>query len=250
LHTSALALAHAARRTAPPTRHVSTPSASDAAEKPPPCTVSGVPPSEGAADGDTWLTAAAAILGNGTRSAINGHADPADTGTQNRNQLGIKMRPVADAAHDEPKSPAPPGTGSGPGRPIEPTGDREQRREDSKTVEGEEDTGGDDMEREERAEMKAHEVRAMLDASENRMLSRLLAADPQLWPVIEQRMNQLMPLAMQIITEIFSAYDDMPFGLRFEEFSTIAMTNFGRRLQRIEKARDQLVDADIDEDEV
>lgn len=82
------------------------------------------------------------------------------------------------------------------------------------------------------------------------LLSRLIAADPQLWPVIEQRMNQLMPLAMQIITEIFSAYDDMPFGLRFEEFSTIAMTNFGRRLQRIEKARDQLVDADIDEDEV
>ena len=62
-------------------------------------------------------------------------------------------------------------------------------------------------------------------------------------------MNQLMPLAMQIITEIFSAYDDMPFGLRFEEFSTIAMTNFGRRMQRIEKARDQLVEADIDDDE-
>jgi hypothetical protein len=41
----------------------------------------------------------------------------------------------------------------------------------------------------------------------------------------------------------------MPFGLRFEEFSTIAMTNFGRRLQRIEKARDQLDVADIDDDE-
>jgi hypothetical protein len=62
-------------------------------------------------------------------------------------------------------------------------------------------------------------------------------------------MNQLMPLAMQIITEIFSAYDDMPFGLQFEEFSTIAMTNFGRRMQRIEKARDQLDDADIDDED-
>lgn len=80
------------------------------------------------------------------------------------------------------------------------------------------------------------------------LLSRLIAADPQLWTVIEQRMNQLMPLAMQIITEIFAAYDHMPFGLTFEEFSNIAMTNFGRRMQRIEKARFQYVaDEDFDE---
>lgn len=81
------------------------------------------------------------------------------------------------------------------------------------------------------------------------LLSRLIAADPLIWPVIEQRMNQLMPIAMQIITEIFSAYDEMPFGLTFEEFSSIAMTNFGRRLQRIEKARNQVVDSDFDVDE-
>lgn len=82
------------------------------------------------------------------------------------------------------------------------------------------------------------------------LLSRLIAADPQIWPVIEQRMNQLMPIAMQIITEIFAAYDEMPFGLTFEEFSNIAMTNFGRRLQRIEKARDQLIDEYIEDDDV
>lgn len=81
------------------------------------------------------------------------------------------------------------------------------------------------------------------------LLSRLIAADPQIWHVIEQRMNQLMPVAMQIITEIFAAYDDMPFGLTFEEFSNIAMTNFGRRLQRIEKARDQILDEYVEEDE-
>ena len=52
LHTSALELAHTARRTAPPTRHVSTPSASDADEKPLPCTVRGVPPSESALAGE------------------------------------------------------------------------------------------------------------------------------------------------------------------------------------------------------
>ena len=81
------------------------------------------------------------------------------------------------------------------------------------------------------------------------LLSRLIAADPQIWPVIEQRMNQLMPIAMQIITEIFSAYDEMPFGLTFEEFSNIAMTNFSRRMQRIEKARNQMLDEYIEEDE-
>jgi ribonucleoside-diphosphate reductase beta chain len=80
------------------------------------------------------------------------------------------------------------------------------------------------------------------------LLSRLIAADPQIWPVIEQRMNHLMPLAMQIITEIFAAYDEMPFGLTFEEFSTIAMTNFSRRMQRIEKARfQQVADEGFDE---
>ena len=60
LHTTAPSLAHCARRTAPPRRHVSTPSASDADEKPPPCTVNGVPPSDDTIDGETQLTDAAA----------------------------------------------------------------------------------------------------------------------------------------------------------------------------------------------
>ena len=53
LHTTADALAHTARRTAPPMRHVSTLSDSDAEEKPAPCTVRGVPPSASAELGDT-----------------------------------------------------------------------------------------------------------------------------------------------------------------------------------------------------
>ena len=59
LHTSAELLAHTARRTAPPMRHVSTPSASDADEKPPPCTVSGVPPSASAELGEMYRMLAA-----------------------------------------------------------------------------------------------------------------------------------------------------------------------------------------------
>ena len=52
LHTIALELAHTARRTAPPTRQVSTPSDSDTDEKPEPCTVTGVPPSESTVAGE------------------------------------------------------------------------------------------------------------------------------------------------------------------------------------------------------
>ena len=53
LHTIALELAHTARRTAPPMRHVSTPSDSDDDEKPSPCTVTGVPPSDSTVAGET-----------------------------------------------------------------------------------------------------------------------------------------------------------------------------------------------------
>ena len=59
LHTNAPAPDHRARRTEPPTRHVSTPADSDDDENPPPSTVSGVPPSDDATDGDTQLTDAA-----------------------------------------------------------------------------------------------------------------------------------------------------------------------------------------------
>jgi ribonucleoside-diphosphate reductase beta chain len=71
------------------------------------------------------------------------------------------------------------------------------------------------------------------------LLSRLVAEEPSLWAVAEERMNELFPLAMELIHEIFEAYDPVPFDLRLEEFMTIATTNFGRRIQRIERARAQ-----------
>lgn len=71
------------------------------------------------------------------------------------------------------------------------------------------------------------------------LLSRLIAADPSLWEVAEARMNELFPVAMEVVTETFAAYDVVPFGLTLEDFAGIAVTNFGRRLQRIERARGQ-----------
>jgi ribonucleoside-diphosphate reductase beta chain len=71
------------------------------------------------------------------------------------------------------------------------------------------------------------------------LLSRLIAQDPRVWQTIEQRLNELFPMAMDIIAEIFAAYPVMPFGLSLDEFAQIALTNFNRRVQRLEKARAQ-----------
>lgn len=71
------------------------------------------------------------------------------------------------------------------------------------------------------------------------LLSRLIAQEPRVWQTIEQRLNDLFPMAMDIIAEIFAAYPVMPFGLSLDEFAQIALTNFNRRIQRLEKARTQ-----------
>lgn len=71
------------------------------------------------------------------------------------------------------------------------------------------------------------------------LLSRLIAEDRTLWTVIEGCMNELFPLAMGVIEETFAAYDEMPFGLRLDDFAGIAVHNFSRRMQRIERAREQ-----------
>lgn len=62
-------------------------------------------------------------------------------------QIGQKRRPIDEAAHAPVAAPASLGP---PGRPGDVTSDREERRELSKTVEGESDTGGKNVEREER----------------------------------------------------------------------------------------------------
>lgn len=74
------------------------------------------------------------------------------------------------------------------------------------------------------------------------LLSRLIAEDRSLWNVVETRMNELFPLAMEMINEIFAAYEVVPFGLTLEDFSEIAITNFSRRMQRIERARGQTLE--------
>jgi ribonucleoside-diphosphate reductase beta chain len=72
------------------------------------------------------------------------------------------------------------------------------------------------------------------------LLSRLVAEHGDaVWVVIEQRLNELLEPALGVTTELFSAYETVPFGLQMEEFLQFAMGQFQKRLGRLEKARGQ-----------
>ncbi len=74
------------------------------------------------------------------------------------------------------------------------------------------------------------------------LLSRLLAEDDSLWEVIENRMNALLMPAVGVVREFFSRYAPVPFGLCEDEFADYAMTQFQKRMERIQKARGASLD--------
>ena len=71
------------------------------------------------------------------------------------------------------------------------------------------------------------------------LLSRLIAEDRQLWDLIEQQMNELVVYAIGVIDDAFASYEVVPFGLVMEDFTSYALGQFQKRLERIERARDQ-----------
>ncbi len=70
------------------------------------------------------------------------------------------------------------------------------------------------------------------------LLARLAAEHDDVWDAIEQRMSELLPLALATVSETFDPYEVPPFGLTEEEFVEYATGQFGKRLARIERARD------------
>lgn len=74
------------------------------------------------------------------------------------------------------------------------------------------------------------------------LLSRLIAEHPDLWEVLETRMNLLLPAAVGVVGDIFSAYQPMPFGLVEDDFVNYAMDQFSKRFDRLEKARGASID--------
>ncbi len=74
------------------------------------------------------------------------------------------------------------------------------------------------------------------------LLSRLIQAEPRLWDIIVERMNDLVVHAMGVIDDAFACYEVVPFGLRHDDFMQYALGQFQRRLERIERARDQTLE--------
>jgi ribonucleoside-diphosphate reductase beta chain len=68
------------------------------------------------------------------------------------------------------------------------------------------------------------------------LLSRLVAGDGRLWEVAEARMAELLPHALAFIQETFADYGPVsPFGVRLDELSEFAQTQFERRLDRVRR---------------
>ena len=92
------------------------------------------------------------------------------------------------------------------------------------------------------------------------LIDRLVADDPALWDVMTERMNELLPLALGVVTEFWDEYDaaDMEqFGITMEEFAGYAGTQFDKRMKVLERDRgknlaqiEAATASDIEEEEV
>ena len=77
---------------------------------------------------------------------------------------------------------------------------------------------------------------------------RHVAADDANWTVFENRMNELIPLALQLTEDGFAIYGDpMPFGLSVDEFMQYSTDKGMRRFGTINSARGRpLEEIDLD----
>ena len=76
---------------------------------------------------------------------------------------------------------------------------------------------------------------------------RHVAADDSNWGVFEERMNQLIPMALQNTDDAYDLYDEVPFNLQKEEFQQYAADKGMRRFGTISSARGRpLEEIDID----
>lgn len=69
------------------------------------------------------------------------------------------------------------------------------------------------------------------------LISRLLSADPSLWDLVEEELNRLLPAALGVIGELFERYDPVPFDLSPDLFVDFALSQFQKRVERLERAR-------------
>lgn len=77
-------------------------------------------------------------------------------------------------------------------------------------------------------------------------LSRLMAEHgDDLWDALQARMNELLPLTLGVVNDSYDAGDEngeQPFDVPRDEILAYAMTQFQKRLDRINRARGQTLD--------
>src|SRR5205807_6524480 len=71
------------------------------------------------------------------------------------------------------------------------------------------------------------------------LLNRLVAATPDGWEVMNERMNELLGPAMSVVSEFWDHFDedDAPFGQRMQTFLDFASTQFDKRMRVLERDR-------------
>ncbi|NBH07477.1 R2-like ligand-binding oxidase [Amycolatopsis sp. SID8362] len=77
---------------------------------------------------------------------------------------------------------------------------------------------------------------------------RHVAADDRNWEVVDERMQELLQPALQLIVRLFDVFgDNAPFGINIDEMTDYALDKVTRRLESIESARGRAVE-EIDDD--
>ena len=77
------------------------------------------------------------------------------------------------------------------------------------------------------------------------LISRLVAENKSLWNVVEERMNELLPLALGVVQDNDTEQDPNavdPFGMQTSDYVEYATTQFQKRYARIQKAQEQTVE--------
>ncbi|MFN8482545.1 MAG: R2-like ligand-binding oxidase [Anaerolineae bacterium] len=70
------------------------------------------------------------------------------------------------------------------------------------------------------------------------LLHRLVSEDAALWDTLMERMNELLPVALEIIADAFAPYGEaIPFGIAPVEMVEYGATQFNHRLNALERGR-------------
>jgi ribonucleoside-diphosphate reductase beta chain len=71
-------------------------------------------------------------------------------------------------------------------------------------------------------------------------LRSLLTRHPELRPLFDDRMNDLIPDAMGVVQEIFNAHLPMPFGLQLETFVDYALRQLEHRVEALNRGMEAM----------